>query len=152
MQVQTAAAGLDKPLLQQTDNRFTLLPVWCVPVLSMLVFKISIHDTYLSLLSYPFRSDQEAFEFYKKAQASYWTVEEVNLSEDIRDWGTLSPEAQHFISTVLAFFVVSDGIVLENLAFRFMQGEVNSYFSILHRRRFYFQATSPSFSVFFQQM
>ena len=57
------------------------------------------------------------------AQASYWTVEEVDLSQDHRDWERLSPEERHFVSYVLAFFAASDGIVLENLAMRFMQGE-----------------------------
>jgi ribonucleoside-diphosphate reductase subunit M2 len=64
----------------------------------------------------------DTYEFYKKAQASYWTVEEVDLSQDMRDWDRLSAEERHFISYVLAFFASSDGIVLENLAVRFMQG------------------------------
>jgi hypothetical protein len=57
------------------------------------------------------------------AQASYWTVEEVDLSQDHRDWDRLTADERHFISYVLAFFAASDGIVLENLAVRFMQGE-----------------------------
>ena len=65
----------------------------------------------------------ETYEFYKKAQASYWTVEEVDLSQDMRDWEKLTAEERHFISYVLAFFASSDGIVLENLAVRFMQGK-----------------------------
>lgn len=64
----------------------------------------------------------ETYEYYKKAQASYWTVEEVDLSQDQRDWDRLTAEERHFISYVLAFFASSDGIVLENLAARFMQG------------------------------
>ena len=56
------------------------------------------------------------------AQASYWTVEEVDLSQDKRDWDKLTKQEKHFISYVLAFFAASDGIVLENLAVRFMQG------------------------------
>ena len=55
------------------------------------------------------------------AQASYWTAEEVDLSQDLRDWKRLSPDERHFISHVLAFFAASDGIVLENLAVRFMK-------------------------------
>jgi len=54
-----------------------------------------------------------------QAVASFWTVEEVDLSEDMRDWVTLSEGEQHFISHVLAFFAASDGIVNENLAMRF---------------------------------
>jgi ribonucleoside-diphosphate reductase beta chain len=51
--------------------------------------------------------------------ASFWTVEEVDLSEDMRDWEKLSEGEQHFVSHVLAFFAASDGIVNENLAMRF---------------------------------
>jgi hypothetical protein len=71
----------------------------------------------------------EAYEYYKKAQASYWTVEEVDLSQDMRDWAVLTPEERHFISYVLAFFAASDGIVLENLAVRFMQGKMQTLYS-----------------------
>jgi ribonucleoside-diphosphate reductase subunit M2 len=58
---------------------------------------------------------------YKKAEASFWTAEEVDLSEDSKHWVTLSDNERHFISHVLAFFASSDGIVLENLAVRFMK-------------------------------
>jgi ribonucleoside-diphosphate reductase subunit M2 len=58
---------------------------------------------------------------YKKAEASFWTAEEVDLSEDTKHWATLSSDERHFISHVLAFFASSDGIVLENLAVRFMK-------------------------------
>ncbi|WOL12842.1 hypothetical protein Cni_G21610 [Canna indica] len=61
------------------------------------------------------------WEFYKKAVASFWTAEEVDLSQDLSHWRRLSPDEQHFISHVLAFFASSDGIVLENLAGRFMR-------------------------------
>jgi ribonucleoside-diphosphate reductase subunit M2 len=57
--------------------------------------------------------------FYKKAEASFWTVEEVDLSKDMADWEKLSSDEKHFISMVLAFFAASDGIVAENLANRF---------------------------------
>ncbi|KAF8065487.1 RNR2B [Scenedesmus sp. PABB004] len=58
---------------------------------------------------------------YKQALASFWTVDEVDLSHDLRDWRKLTANEQHFIKYVLAFFAGSDGIVLENLALRFMQ-------------------------------
>ncbi|CAN0021440.1 unnamed protein product [Scytosiphon promiscuus] len=58
---------------------------------------------------------------YKKAKASFWTVEEVDLSQDSRDWEGLTGNEQHFISMVLAFFAASDGIVMENLVERFSQ-------------------------------
>ncbi len=53
-------------------------------------------------------------------QASFWTAEEVDLGQDMKDWQTLNKNEQHFIKNVLAFFAASDGIVLENLAERFM--------------------------------
>jgi len=52
---------------------------------------------------------------YKKAEASFWTVEEVDLSKDISDWEKLKEDERSFISHVLAFFAASDGIVNENL-------------------------------------
>nr|KAG5701577.1 hypothetical protein BaRGS_024827 [Batillaria attramentaria] len=56
---------------------------------------------------------------YKKAEASFWTAEEVDLSKDLTHWEQLKPEERHFISHVLAFFAASDGIVNENLVERF---------------------------------
>lgn len=58
---------------------------------------------------------------YKKAEASFWTAEEVDLSKDQADWETLNSDEQYFISHVLAFFAASDGIVNENLVERFSQ-------------------------------
>lgn len=52
-------------------------------------------------------------------QASFWTVEEVDLSQDMSHWEKLTNDEKHFIKHVLAFFAASDGIVLENLASRF---------------------------------
>ena len=60
------------------------------------------------------------FDLYKKALASFWTVEEIDLSKDMNDWNTLKEQEQHFIKNILAFFAGSDGIVLENLGVRFM--------------------------------
>lgn len=54
-------------------------------------------------------------QMYKKALASIWTVEEVDLAKDMEDWNRLKPDEQRFISTILAFFAASDGIVNENL-------------------------------------
>lgn len=56
-----------------------------------------------------------------QAEASFWTVEEVDLSKDITDWNNLKDTERHFISHVLAFFAASDGIVNENLIERFSQ-------------------------------
>jgi ribonucleoside-diphosphate reductase subunit M2 len=48
--------------------------------------------------------------------ASFWTAEEIDLYQDLKDWEKLSSDEKHFIKYVLAFFAASDGIVLENLA------------------------------------
>merc|ERR1719330_171424 len=61
----------------------------------------------------------EFWEMYKKHEASFWTAEEIDLSQDIKDWESLSTQEQHFVKHILAFFAASDGIVLENLASRF---------------------------------
>ena len=62
---------------------------------------------------------------YKKAEASFWTVEEVDLADDHKHWEKMSANEKYFISHVLAFFAASDGIVNENLAMNF-SNEVQS--------------------------
>ena len=69
---------------------------------------------------FPVKYD-DIWRFYKKAEASFWTAEEVDLSDDRKHWEKLTDDERHFISHVLAFFAASDGIVLENLALRFMK-------------------------------
>lgn len=64
---------------------------------------------------------QDIWDMYKKAEASFWTVEEVDLSKDMADWENLKQSERKFISHVLAFFAASDGIVNENLVERFSQ-------------------------------
>ena len=81
-----------EPLLRDNPDRFCLFPI----------------------------KHAKVWEMYKKAEASFWTAEEVDLTYDYRDWITLNDNEQHFISHVLAFFAASDGIVLENLCSRFM--------------------------------
>ncbi|GAB5031172.1 ribonucleoside-diphosphate reductase small chain [Nannochloropsis oceanica] len=61
----------------------------------------------------------DLWEMYKRHEASFWTAEEVDLSQDMGDWQRLTPSEKHFVSMVLAFFASSDGIVMENLAHRF---------------------------------
>ena len=56
---------------------------------------------------------------YKKALASFWTAEEIDLSYDLSDWNKLTDDERHFLSYVLAFFAASDGIVNENLICNF---------------------------------
>uniref|UniRef100_H2Y5M4 Uncharacterized protein n=1 Tax=Ciona savignyi TaxID=51511 RepID=H2Y5M4_CIOSA len=63
----------------------------------------------------------DIWQMYKKAEASFWTVEEVDLSKDMAHWEALKPNERKFISHVLAFFAASDGIVNENLVERFAQ-------------------------------
>jgi len=65
--------------------------------------------------------DNDIWEMYKKQLDCFWVVSEVDTSKDMNDWNKLSVDEQHFISMVLAFFSSSDGIVLENLAIRFMK-------------------------------
>lgn len=70
-------------------------------------------------------SEEDLYKFYKKAVATFWTVEEIDFSKDREDWDKLSESEQYFIKHVLAFFAGSDGIVQENLASRF-QREISS--------------------------
>jgi len=79
------------PLLMENPHRFVMFPI-----------------------QYP-----QVWEMYKKHEASFWTAEEIDLSQDNKDWDTLSSNEQHFVKHVLAFFAASDGIVLENLAGQF---------------------------------
>jgi ribonucleotide reductase beta subunit family protein with ferritin-like domain len=75
---------------------------------------------------FPISSQEEdLYKFYKKAVATFWTVEEIDFSKDREDWDKLSESEQYFIKHVLAFFAGSDGIVQENLASRF-QREISS--------------------------
>ena len=62
----------------------------------------------------------DIWQMYKKAKASFWMAEEIDLSADLTDWVRLSDTERHFISHVLAFFAASDGIVNENLSGNFI--------------------------------
>lgn len=80
------------------------------------ILKKSLDRFILSPIKYP-----KIWEMYKKAEASFWTTEEIDLSQDVQDWEKkLNDNEKHFIKYVLAFFAASDGIVNENLASRFM--------------------------------
>ncbi|CAK7218847.1 Ribonucleotide-diphosphate reductase (RNR), small subunit [Sporothrix curviconia] len=86
------AAEADEPLLQENPQRFVLFP-------------IKYH---------------EIWQMYKKAEASFWTAEEIDLSKDLHDWNNrLNEDEKYFVSHILAFFAASDGIVNENLVERF---------------------------------
>jgi ribonucleoside-diphosphate reductase beta chain len=82
----------DEPILRENRDRFVLFPI----------------------------QHPDIWEFYKKAEASFWTAEEIDLSLDQKDWHSLTEGEKHFISHVLAFFAASDGIVNENLAENFV--------------------------------
>lgn len=82
-----------EPILAENKDRFVLFPIQ--------------HD--------------DIWSFYKKAEASFWTAEEIDLSPDLIDWeNKLNDDERHFIKHVLAFFAASDGIVNENLAENFL--------------------------------
>tara|TARA_Y100000389_G_scaffold79356_2_gene76122 strand:- start:12459 stop:13427 length:969 start_codon:yes stop_codon:yes gene_type:complete len=68
---------------------------------------------------FPIQNDK-VYEMYKKAVASFWTPEEIDLEKDLTDFNALNDEERHFIENVLAFFAASDGIVNENLGERFL--------------------------------
>ncbi|MEO1050444.1 MAG: ribonucleoside-diphosphate reductase small subunit [Bacteroidota bacterium] len=84
--------AVEEPILKENKNRFVLFPIK--------------HD--------------DIWQFYKKAEASFWTAEEIDLGQDLKDWKDLNDGERHFISHVLAFFAASDGIVNENLAEHFV--------------------------------
>ena len=82
-----------EPILAENPNRFVLFPI--------------VHD--------------DIWQFYKKSEASFWTAEEIDLSQDLTDWSNkLNDDERHFVKHVLAFFAASDGIVNENLAENFV--------------------------------
>lgn len=83
-----------EPILSENKQRFVLFPI----------------------------KHREIWEMYKKAEASFWTTEEIDLSSDQQDWEhRLNDDERHFVKHVLAFFAASDGIVNENLAVNFMR-------------------------------
>jgi len=81
-----------EPLLAPDDNRFVMFPI----------------------------KYQDIWEMYKKQVDCFWRAEEIDLSKDLVNWESLNADEKYFISMILAFFAASDGIVLENLASRFM--------------------------------
>ena len=82
-----------EPILQENKSRFVIFPI----------------------------KHQDIWEFYKKMEASFWTAEEIDLSQDLNDWNNkLSDDERYFVKHILAFFAASDGIVNENLAENFV--------------------------------
>ena len=68
----------------------------------------------------------DVWNMYKKQMDSFWRCEEINMSKDLAEWEKMNDDEKYFIKMVLAFFAASDGIVLENLAQRFMNDIENS--------------------------
>lgn len=68
---------------------------------------------------FPIKYD-DIWQMYKKQVDCFWRPEEIDLTKDVQDWETLNNDEKHFVSMILAFFAASDGIVMENLALRFM--------------------------------
>lgn len=81
-----------EPLLEEDQNRFVLFPI----------------------------KDYAIWNMYKKQVDCFWRAEEVDLTKDVVHWNSLHDDERYFISMILAFFAASDGIVMENLAQRFM--------------------------------
>jgi len=81
-----------EPILTPDDNRFVMFPIKYDDIWAM----------------------------YKKQIDCFWRAEEIDFSKDLNHWETLTADEKHFVSMILAFFAASDGIVLENLAQRFM--------------------------------
>jgi len=102
----SSSSVVDEPILRENPNRFTLFPIM----------------------------KQKLFRHYKNHLSTFWVVEEVDLTKDMKDWVKLNPNEQYFIKNVLGFFAGSDGIVQENLASRFMKEiqlpEARNYYSV----------------------
>ena len=81
-----------EPLLAPDDNRFVMFPI----------------------------KYNDIWDMYKKQIDCFWRAEEIDLTKDLANWESLNEDEKYFISMILAFFAASDGIVLENLAVRFM--------------------------------
>jgi len=83
---------IQEPLLTPNDKRFVMFPI----------------------------QDEQIWSMYKKQIDCFWRAEEIDLTKDLAHWEALTTDERYFISMILAFFAASDGIVLENLAMRFM--------------------------------
>lgn len=76
-----------------------------------LYMKHSLNTT--SFIASNYVTCKKVWQMYKKAEASFWTAEELDLAHDYKDWESLSDDERHFVTHVLAFFAASDGIVNE---------------------------------------
>lgn len=76
-----------EPILDESNRRFTLFPI-----------------------KYP-----TLWAEYKKQEKSIWTAEEIDFSQDSKDFETLDKDTKYVIKMILAFFASMDGIVNLNL-------------------------------------
>ena len=83
---------VSEPILTANESRYVLFPI-----------------------AYP-----DLYKMYQTAQDCFWRTQEVDLSKDATDWATLSENERYYVKMILAFFAASDGIVIENLAMRFL--------------------------------
>jgi ribonucleoside-diphosphate reductase subunit M2 len=96
--VKTAATSVvsvrvPEPILTPSNDRFVMFPV----------------------------QNTQIWEMYKKSVDCFWRAEEIDITKDLSHWSKLSDDERQFISMILAFFAASDGIVIENLGYRFMK-------------------------------
>ncbi len=103
--IHTKEHDSDEMLLQKNESRYVLFPI--------------VHH--------------DIFEMYKKAESTFWRADEIDLGKDMSDWEKLNDNERHFIKNVIGFFAGSDGIVMENLAQRFLREieipEVRNFYS-----------------------
>lgn len=90
--MKTSKQSQHEPLLQESKNRFVLFPI----------------------------QHANIWQKYKEAEACFWTAEEIDLAQDLKDWQKLTDDERYFVKHILAFFAASDGIVNENLAENFV--------------------------------
>lgn len=64
-------------------------------------------------------NNKEIWDMYKKAEASFWTAEEIDLYEDNKHLAKLTDNEIFFVKQILAFFASADTIINENLAINF---------------------------------
>ncbi len=103
--IHTKEHDANEMLLQKNESRYVLFPI--------------VHH--------------DIFEMYKKAESTFWRADEIDLGKDMSDWEKLNDNERHFIKNVIGFFAGSDGIVMENLAQRFLREieipEVRNFYS-----------------------
>ena len=80
-----------EPILAPDDSRYVLFPI----------------------------QHEDIYALYQAHVSCFWRAEEIDFKDDHKDWKSLTENERYFIKQVLAFFAMSDGLVIENLAERF---------------------------------